>query len=280
MQPRRMLRVSTTFNPGSAENHLLDLVGRQVASVMDVTVAYFKGDDRELGVPTHSLGCGSTGGCGRWGTCRNSSPRRIFIGHAHRRPSELYVRLALLVSGGVNLTLIYDPRQRRALCADPRPTLARALGASPHGACHSHFRSRNAVRGWGARPRCAENPDDLLWHRRRAFRPPGCTGCATRNSGGISARNASAESTKISRSKPCIGKSTTCMGLARRARCNARCHASCSCRHRNVMHPPPMRLLLVVPNIVTYLGFCASCALAGGWRGGAYRLFHGGALGR
>ena len=46
---------------------------------MDVTVAYLKGDDRELGVPTHNLGRGSTVILRRWRGWRNSTRRRILI---------------------------------------------------------------------------------------------------------------------------------------------------------------------------------------------------------
>jgi glycosyltransferase involved in cell wall biosynthesis len=107
MRPRRILHVSTTINRGGAENHLLDLVGRQVASGMDVTVAYLRGHYREMGVPTHNLALRFYGDLRPLHQLQTLIAASDFdLVHAHLPPAELYVRLALLGIGRRELPLV------------------------------------------------------------------------------------------------------------------------------------------------------------------------------
>lgn len=112
-RPIRIFHVITTINRGGAENHVYELIGRQVASGgINVACAYLKGDgywqDRltALGVEVFPLGLS------RYGEFVPLRKLRHAIGHfqpdivhAHMEPAEVYARAALFRMKNVRLVV-------------------------------------------------------------------------------------------------------------------------------------------------------------------------------
>lgn len=100
----KVLHVITTINRGGAENHLVELVRGQVASGLNVAVAYLKGDAywagelRRLGADVVPLGLRRYGETAPiWRLWRLLGAQEPDVVHAHMPPAELYARLALML---------------------------------------------------------------------------------------------------------------------------------------------------------------------------------------
>jgi glycosyltransferase involved in cell wall biosynthesis len=105
--------VITTLNRGGAENHLLDLIERQVHDGCRVSAAYLRGDGywtprlSALGVRCVHLGLrwyGDPRPLWRLSRLLRSEQPRVL--HAHLPPAELYARAALGVMGKTGMRFI------------------------------------------------------------------------------------------------------------------------------------------------------------------------------
>ncbi len=100
----KVLHVITTINRGGAENHLKDLISKQVEyGGFEVSCAYLKGDGywsgmlKDLGCDVHALGMDRYGQLGpAWRLHKLIKAFAPDVIHAHLAPAELYTRLALL----------------------------------------------------------------------------------------------------------------------------------------------------------------------------------------
>lgn len=110
---KTVLHVITTINRGGAENHLAALAGAQLEAGLAVTIAYLKGDgywakDLEAKgakiVPLHLIRYGDPLPVRRLQKLIATSVPDVI--HAHLQPAELYVRLALLLTGKTQPPLI------------------------------------------------------------------------------------------------------------------------------------------------------------------------------